>query len=116
LVVIGENLAKRLAAKWKATGFPGIWDSSTGDGVKYTVTLNSGGSGSIGAVNAAQDGTITGTLSGDGKSLAFVMTQPQVGVTSRGQLSLSEDGQTFAGTITKDTDGQSLNWTGKRRN
>jgi hypothetical protein len=96
-------------------GFAGIWDSITGEGVNYTLTLDAQGSGSVGAVDARLDGTLQGTLSVDGKQLTFIVTQPKVGIVSRGQLSLSGDGISFAGQITKDTDGIPRSWTGTRR-
>jgi hypothetical protein len=96
-------------------GFAGIWDSKTGDGVSYTLTLDAQGSGSVGAVDARLDGTLQGGLSTDGKRLSFVMTQPGAGIVSRGQLSLSGDGNSFAGQITKDTDGIPRGWAGSRR-
>jgi hypothetical protein len=83
--------------------------------VNYTLTLDSQGNGSVGAISPTLDGTVQGTLSGDGKQLAFVMTQPKAGIVSRGQLSRSADGNSFGGQITKDTDGKSLSWTGTRR-
>ena len=63
-------------------GFAGIWDSKTGDGVSYTLTLDAQGSGSVGAVDARLDGTLQGGLSTDGKRLSFVMTQPGAGIVS----------------------------------
>jgi hypothetical protein len=95
--------------------FAGIWDSTTGDGMNYTLTLDAQGSGSVGAVDARLDGTLQGGLSTDGKRLSFVMTQPKVGIVSRGELALSGDGDSFGGQITRDTDGVRRSWTGTRR-
>jgi len=105
----------RMNALKAQAGFAGIWNSITGDGVNYTLTLDAQGSGSVGAVNPKQDGTLQGTLSADGKQLVFVMTQPQVGITSRGQLTLASGGDTFTGNVTKDTEGKPTSFTGTRR-
>jgi hypothetical protein len=95
-------------------GFAGIWDTKMGDGTNYTLTLDAQGSGSVGAVDARLDGTLQGALSADGKQLTFVLTQSNAGLVSRGRLSLSGN-DSFAGQITKDTDGIPRSWTGTRR-
>lgn len=102
----GAGVAKTLA---------GIWDTQTGDGVSYTLTLDPQGNGSVGAVDPKLSGTLQGTLGADGKSMSFVLTQAGAGVTSRGNLSLSGSGDTVSGRITKDTDGVGRAWTGTRR-
>ncbi|HXG79933.1 MAG TPA: PAN domain-containing protein [Methyloceanibacter sp.] len=97
----------------------GVWDSQTGDGVTYTLIVERKGGGvsaHVGSADAKLDGTLQATLSADGKQMAFVLTQPKIGVTSRGQISLAGNGDSFEGRITKDTDGISRSWTGTRRN
>jgi hypothetical protein len=110
--VLGKRLGK---ASPTSGGLPGIWDSVTGDGIGYTLTLDQQGHGLVGATVAKLDGTLDGTLSADGTKLSFIMTQPKVGVTSRGNISLGGGGDSFSGTITRDIDGVPQSWTGTRR-
>jgi len=93
----------------------GIWDMQTGDGESYTLILGPQGNGSGGAVDPKLSGTLQGTFGADGKSMSFVLTQPGVGVISRGNLSVSGNGDAVSGRITKDTDGIGRAWTGTRR-
>jgi len=116
---------KDCAAKKKVSGpppgqdavksFAGVWDTQTSDGASYTLTLDQQGNGLVGAVDPKFDGTLRSTLGAGGKQLSFVLTQPGAGVTSRGNLSLSVDGGSVTGRLTKDTDGVPLVWNGKRR-
>jgi hypothetical protein len=98
-----------------APSFAGTWNSVTGEGVNYTLSLDSQGDGSVGAADPKLDGTMNGTLSADGTSMSFVMTQPSVGITSRGKLKLGDGGNSFDGQLTKDTDGKPLTFKGTRR-
>ena len=98
-----------------AKGFAGIWDTKTGDGVSYTLTLNEQGDGSVGAADPKLSGSLDGTLSAGGNQLTFILVQPAAGITSRGQLTLAAGGDSLTGRITKDSDGKPNSWTGTRR-
>jgi hypothetical protein len=98
-----------------APSFAGTWDSVTGDGANYTLSLDSQGDGSVGAVDPKLNGTMNGTLSSDGKSMSFVMTQPSAGITSRGELKLTGGGNAFDGRLTTDADGKPQTFKGTRR-
>jgi hypothetical protein len=98
-----------------ARSLAGTWDSVTGDGINYTLILDSQGNGSVGAVDPKLSGTLNGTLSADGRSMSFTLNQPGIATVSRGQLELAGAGNAFEGRLTRDTDGASRSWKGTRR-
>ena len=96
----------------------GIWDTTTGEGAAYTLSLSIEGTEIVGAAGHRDrrfDGTFKGTPNATGNELTFTFTQPTFGITSRGQLQLTSK-DSFEGHFTKDNvPNTSFYWRGTRR-
>ena len=84
--------------------FAGTWDTTTGQGAAYELTLRVEGDTVTGEfTNAAEpqyNGTLTGTWKGDSR-LHYTWTQPQTGGSGKGTFKVYTDGKIDGGVTYK---------------
>jgi len=103
-----------------AKGFPGVWETQTSAGLRYTLTLTRGSGARITGQfasldNALLNGTLEGTLDDAASKLSFTFAQPKASNAGQGTFFLASKDAIDGRYTLNSSPGNVTLWTGTRK-